>query len=485
MKYSLPNIILNLARSIQSFGGRALLVGGCVRDLLSDSVPKDFDIEVYGIEPEKLHEIASTFGEVIDAGKTFGILKLRSVIGDIDLGIPRSDSKVDAGHKGFAVHVDPAMTPEEAARRRDFTVNAIMMDPLTEEVIDPFHGVVDLEQKILRVVDAKLFSDDPLRVLRAMQFVARFNLTPDAESMDVMRKSVPSLRELSQERLRDEWRKLLVLAERPSIGLQLGFDLGVFNVMFPELPPLKSTPQNPEWHPEGDVWIHTLMVVDEEAALIRRENCDEETAFMMMLVALCHDFGKSIVTAEIDGKIRAIGHEPADEAPARSFLARIGVAHAMVEKIVGMVKHHMAPTVLYLDSQKPGQIITDGAIRRLAASISPATIQELLLLAEADYFGRGQFVHLSSGASKSEVGWRHGEAREFPERPWLLDRASKLDVLHGPASHAMTGEELVALGIEPGVKMGELIREADRLRDDEGKTKEEILEWINQEKRWM
>lgn len=471
MTKNIPPTIITLSKSIRDAGGRALLVGGCVRDMLLNVVPKDFDIEVYGLAPEKLAEVAKTFGEVIEVGKAFGILKLRVDDFEVDLGIPRSDSKVADGHKGFDVRVDPSMSPADAVRRRDFTFNAIMMDPLTDDIIDPTNGAGDLEQKILRVVDPALFGDDPLRVLRALQFVARFDLAVDPESMNIMKATVPSLKELSPERLRDEWRKLLVLAGKPSIGLQLGFDLGVFDVLHPELPPLKSTEQNPEWHPEGDVWIHTLMVVDEAAAIIRRENLDEEAAFTVMLGALTHDLGKALCTRVIDGRIRSIGHEEEGEAPTRSFLKAVGVSSTVVEKIVGIVKDHLKPTNYYLQETEKNQPITDGAIRKLAARIAPASMNELLLVAEADYFGRGQ--------------WRHGERREYPERSWLLDRAEKLNVLVGPAPHAITGVELVALGIEPGPKMGEMIREADRMRDDEGKTKEEIEAWINDQKRWL
>jgi tRNA nucleotidyltransferase (CCA-adding enzyme) len=304
-----------------------------------------------------------------------------------------------------------------------------------------------------------------------MQFAARLDLKPDEQSMSAMRSVVTRLVELSSERLRDEWRKLLTLAAKPSIGLQLGFDLGVFDVLHPEIPPLKRTPQNPAWHPEGDVWIHTNMVVDEAAVIIRRENLDEETAFTVMLAALAHDLGKPLVTAMIDGVWRSKNHEEAGEAPTRSFLAKVGVNHTVVEKIVGIVKDHLKPTNYYLQETEKNQPITDGALRKLAARIAPATMNELLLVAEADYFGRGQ--------------WRHGEKREYPERPWLLERAARIDVLTGPAPHVVTGAELIELGIEPGPKMGELINEVDKMRDDEGKTKEEIVEWINEQKRWM
>lgn len=471
MTHDLPRPILDLADAFRAEGGRALLVGGCVRDMLRRIAPKDYDLEVYGVSVDVLKRVAESFGSISEVGRSFGILKLGAGDFVIDLGIPRKDSKVDAGHKGFSIDVDPFMTPELAAQRRDFTVNAIMMDPLTGEIIDPFHGVADLEQGVLRVVDGDLFGDDPLRVLRGMQFAARFALMPDENTIAAMKRAVPHLTELSPERFRDEWFKLLVLAERPSIGLQLGDDLGVFDLLYPEIVPLKITPQNPEWHPEGDVWIHTKMVVDEAAQIIRREKCSDETAFTMMLAALCHDFGKPLVTRVIDGKIRSIDHEEAGEAPARSFLSALSIAHNDAEKIIGIVKDHLKPTKYYLADQKPETSITDGAIRKLAAHIAPATIEELLIVSEADYFGRGL--------------WRHGEAHVYPERAWLLDRAAKLNVLSGPAPHAITGAELIALGIESGPKIGEIIREADRLRDDEGKTKEEIDQWVKDELRWM
>ncbi len=472
-------IIIKLSESIKSHGGRALLVGGCVRDQLLGIEPHDFDIEVYNIEPAKLRSIAESFGEVIDVGSTFGILKLQvpldspSIHGGgrgvaLDLSIPRRDSKVSLGHNGFAINVDPTMTFIDAARRRDFTINAIMFDPLTNEFIDPFDGRLDLRDRILRVVDSEAFGDDPLRVMRAMQFVARFDLMVDELSMKVMKKCVPSLVELSEERLRDEWRKLLTLSIKPSIGLQLGFDLGVFDVIHPELPPLKLTPQNPAWHPEGDVWIHTKMVVDEAAGIVRRENIIGDERFMIILAALCHDLGKALCTRMMDGVWRSIGHEEAGETPARSFLKKVGVNQNVIETIVGITKDHLKPTKYYLDDVKNGKPITDGAIRKLAARIAPATMNELLLVAEADYFGRGQ--------------WRHGETREYPERSWLLGRAAKIDVLAGPAPHIITGSDLIERGIEPGPKMGEIITKADQLRDDEGMMKEEILERLSRDK---
>lgn len=471
MKKNIPNVVTRLAEEFRAAGGRALLVGGCVRDMALDIDPKDFDVEVYGVAPERMLDVTQRLGEVTEVGRAFGIVKLQASGVEIDVSMPRKDSKIAAGHKGFDVHVDPFMNTTDAARRRDFTLNAVMMDPLTGEVIDPYQGLIDLEQKILRVVDVDLFGDDPLRVLRGMQFAARLGMTPDGQSMVAMKRSVQSLTELPSERLRDEWWKLLVLSEKPSIGLQLGFDLGVFHVLHPELPLLKTTPQNPEWHSEGDVWIHTNMVVDEAALIIRRENCDQETSFMIMLAALCHDLGKPMVTRVIDGKIRSIGHEEAGEGPTRTFLQKIGISALMTEKIVGIVKDHLKPTKYYLEDHKEGSSISDGAIRKLAARIAPATMHELLLVAEADYFGRGQ--------------WRHGSGREYPERSWLLERAATLNVLFGPAPHAITGQELRDLGIQAGPKIGELIREADRLRDDEGKTAEEIMSWIQDELRWL
>ncbi|KKW29995.1 MAG: hypothetical protein UY72_C0027G0011, partial [Candidatus Uhrbacteria bacterium GW2011_GWD2_52_7] len=323
---SAQRAVLTLAERVKEKGGRALLVGGCVRDMMLGVPSKDFDVEVYGVAPAYLEQIVKEIGPASEIGKAFCVMKLTVDGVDIDVALPRTDSKIAPGHTGFAVQADPSMTYAEAARRRDFTINAILLDPLTGEVIDPYHGAEDLHARTLRVVDEALFADDPLRVLRALQFAARFNLYVDDASKEVMRRALPSLVELPGERIGAEWRKMLLLAQRPSIGLELGLELGVFNQLHPDLPPLAVTPQEPEWHPEGNVWIHTLMSVDVAARLIRKERLEGDDAFVIMLAALCHDLGKATTTALEDGRIRSRGHEEAGREPTERFLRSLAVS---------------------------------------------------------------------------------------------------------------------------------------------------------------
>ncbi len=443
--------VIKIAKAVAERGGRALLVGGSVRDDLLGLEPKDFDVEIYGIAPEDVEKLLRDFGNVSDVGKAFAILKLVVDDVDIDVAVPRKERKTGEGHKGFFVEADPHLDPKDAARRRDFTVNAIAQDPLTGEIVDPFGGVQDLEDGVLRVVDAATFIEDPLRVLRAMQLVARFGLTVDPASFDVMKAMVPSLSEISAERVGDEWRKLLLLSEKPSMGLAFGMDVGAFALLHPELVKLAETPQEPEWHPEGNVWTHTMMVVDEAARIVRREKLDGDRALTVLLGALCHDFGKPYVTHVEDGRIRSHGHEDAGVAPTRLFLEALSIHYSVIEEVVGIVRDHMKPYRLWHAECVDGKTVTDGALRKLAARIDPATFCDLVLVTEADYCGRGPFP-------ESKPAYAAGE--------WLLGRAKSLEILHCPAPHIMTGDELIDLGYSPGPLFGDIIALCDDLRDD-------------------
>ena len=300
-----PLLVEDIAKAVRARGGRALVVGGWVRDRLLGPDPslasKDLDLEVFGIPAVDLPALLARFGNVEAIGQSFPVYK----IGTIDIGLPRRESKAGRGHKGFAVEGDPSMSLEDAARRRDFTVNAISWDPLTDEYIDPFGGRDDLERRLLRVVDPQTFGDDSLRVLRAVQFAARFELTLDEQTKALCRSI--RLDDLPPERVWGELEKLLLRARRPSIGFTLMRELGVVDQMFPELKALIGCDQEPEWHPEGDVWVHTLMVIDQ--ARTRLDDLDRADALTVMLAAVAHDFGKPKTTAVIDGRIRSLDHE--------------------------------------------------------------------------------------------------------------------------------------------------------------------------------
>ena len=290
-----------------------MLVGGCVRDELMGIEPKDWDVEVYGIEPEKLREILEGFGEVNAVGEAFTVYKIGQ---DLDVSIPRRERNISKGHKGFVVEGDPDMSFEEASRRRDFTANAILKDILTSEIIDCHGGQDDIKQSVLRMVSSKTFAEDSLRVLRATQFAARFEFDIDEATIEVCKKI--DVTDLPRERIWGEVEKFLLKAEKPSIGLKWLYELGVVEQIFPELQTLVGVPQEPEWHPEGDVDVHTMLVVDEARKLI--DDLDYAKKVTVMLGALCHDFGKPATTEFFDGRWRSHAHDVAGVEPTETFL---------------------------------------------------------------------------------------------------------------------------------------------------------------------
>jgi len=290
-----------IAHRVRDLGGRALIVGGWVRDRLMGRTCKDLDLEVYGLPADRLKSLLTEFGTVNTVGESFTVYK----VADIDVALPRRESRIGRGHRGFEVKGDPDLSFPEAARRRDFTINAIAWDPLTEEYLDPFNGRADIAAKTLRAVDLDTFGEDSLRVLRAVQFSARFEFVLDDATRELCRGI--ALDDLPSERIWGEIEKLLLQALRPSIGLQLALDLGVIERLFPEIHALVGCEQEPEWHPEGDVWIHTLLVCDQ--ARTRIEDLDRARQIVVMVGAVCHDLGKPPTTAFIDGRIRSSSRE--------------------------------------------------------------------------------------------------------------------------------------------------------------------------------
>ncbi|HUL74369.1 MAG TPA: CCA tRNA nucleotidyltransferase [Vicinamibacterales bacterium] len=423
-----PDLARTIARTVAAAGGRALIVGGWVRDALLGRLSKDVDLEVFGVPADRLRGLLDAAGRVDTVGESFTVYK----IGDVDVSLPRRESKTGRGHKGFTVEGDPSLSIEDAARRRDFTINAISLDPLTGEVLDPFQGRRDLEFKLLRVVDPATFADDSLRVLRALQFAARFELELTPETR-LLCEQIP-LDDLPSERVWGEMEKLLLNAERPSIGLALALDLGVVDRLWPELRTLVDCPQEPEWHPEGDVWVHMLMVVDE--ARKRLAGLSRGPAVAMMLGAICHDLGKPATTAVIDGRIRSPGHEEGGVSPASSFLDRLNVhtldGYDVRAAVLGLTAHHLKPSAFF-KSKTP---VTDGAFRRLALKVD---LELLARFAKADCHGRAGDFDCSA-------------------MDWFLDRARALGVEHAPPAPLVMGRHLLELGVAPGPRMGELLK---------------------------
>jgi tRNA nucleotidyltransferase (CCA-adding enzyme) len=383
-----------IAHLVREHGGRALLVGGWVRDRLLGRTGKDIDVEVYGLPAPRLRALLETIAPVNTVGESFTVYKVL----DIDVSLPRRESKIGRGHRAFAVSGDPEMPPEEAARRRDFTVNAIAWDPLTDTWLDPFGGRKDLlERRVLRAVDRRTFGDDSLRVLRGIQFAARFGLEMDADTKEICRR-IP-LDDLPAERVWGEIEKLLLLSERPSVGFALALELGVIDQLFPELKALVGCPQEPEWHPEGDVWVHTLLVIDEARGRIA--DLDRPKQLTIMLGAVCHDLGKPPTTAFVDGRIRSIDHEQAGVAPTTALLTRLNVqtigGYDVARQVIGIVAHHLKPHAFSKSTTPVG----DGAFRRLAEKVD---LELLTRVAMSDCHGRtGAFDCSARAPSASNI----------------------------------------------------------------------------------
>ena len=428
--------VLSLAQAVHEAGGRALLVGGCVRDQLMGAQPKDWDLEVYNLDPARLREILDRFGPVNIVGESFTVYKLGK---HLDVSIPRRERKAGRGHRGFIIEGDPSMSVTEATRRRDFTINAILQDPLSEEIIDPFNGRGDIEQHVLRAVSSETFAEDSLRVLRAAQFAARFEFEVDPDTVELCRTI--DLSDLPAERIWGELEKLLLQASRPSIGIEWLRRLGAIEKLFPEIQDLIGVPQDPEWHPEGDVFVHTQLVVDRARELI--EDLSYPRKVTVMLAALAHDFGKPATTEFLEGRWRSRGHEEAGVPPAESFLDRINVhtidGYNVRAQVIALVREHLKPGEFYKKRDEVG----DGAFRRLARRCEPDLLYRV---AKADSLGRNaEWVPREK--------WYGSEAQE-----WFIQRSRELEVDQHPPEPLLLGRHLIELGLEPGPRMGEITR---------------------------
>jgi tRNA nucleotidyltransferase (CCA-adding enzyme) len=457
---------------------RALLVGGFLRDQRLGRTTTDADVEVYGVPADRLETLLEGMfpGRVNTVGRSFGVLKVHLQPGmDLDVSLPRTDSKISAGHRGFAVVGDPFLSFTEASRRRDFTVNALGYDPLTAEVLDPHNGLTDLLDRTLRAVDAGTFPEDPLRVWRAFQFAARLDFKLDEATKALVTSMVRqgTLAELSRERVTDEIRKLLS-ASRPSAGLILARETGALAASFPELDALAATPQDLEWHPEGDVWVHTLMVVDQAAATVARGSwgLHDQEPLHVVLGALLHDLGKAETTEETikDGRRRIVSprHEAAGEAPARALLSRLTFGEDAERAALAIVRWHLSPGSLYYALER-GELDRRGytnAVRKVLKRIHPVRWQVLIAACEGDWRGRAipGVETMPFGPGLTFAGAIESEG---------------LDV--SPPTPLVLGRDVLALGVAPGPEVGRLIRKIEDARDrGEIETRDEALALLHE-----
>ncbi|MEP7341013.1 MAG: polynucleotide adenylyltransferase [Acidobacteriota bacterium] len=476
--------VIKLCQAVQQAGGRALLVGGWVRDFVLGRETVDYDIEVYGVEGAALRALLDRQGKVDAVGEAFTVYKVRlrdagkSFV--VDVSLPRRESKTGRGHRGFVVEGDPQMSFAEAARRRDFTINAMMYDPLAYdgqgEYIDLYGGREDLKNGIIRVVDPATFVEDSLRVLRAMQFAARFEFTIDPATVALCRSI--DLSDLPAERIWAEVEKWLLQSRRPSIGLHAARELGITEKLWPEIHALIGCPQDLAVHPEGDVYIHTGMVLDEVRKLI--DDLSRPKQIAVMLGALCHDLGKPSTTKveesfsstktheentkETTGnsdflrdaswdfvggnrKIKATGHEAASVALTEQFLDRLRLFtldnYDVRKQALGLVEHHAVP-YRWGRTHKAGEQITDGMFRRLALKVEPDLLYRV---ARADCLGR-------AGDFKPE----HEE--------WFIARVRELGIEERAPEALLLGRHLLAMGLQPGKRVGEILRTVYELQLD-------------------
>lgn len=410
-------------------GGKPYMVGGCVRDALLRAPVVDIDIEVYGLGSRQIEAaLRKEFG-IITVGAAFGVTKLKDF--PVDVSVPRRENRTGVKHADFDVQADPTMTPKDAAERRDFTLNAILWDPISGEIVDPWQGQKDLDDRVLRHVSPK-FSEDPLRVLRAMQFAARFEFTVAPETIALCRTL--SQADLPPERLMEEWSKLILRGVKPSAGLNFLRDCG-WSKFYPELHAMIDVPQDPEWHPEGCVWTHTALCLD---AFAKERKGDRDEDLIVGLALLLHDIGKATTTKKEphDNRWHAYGHEEESFNLAPKFLGQITREVKLIESILPLVRWHAQPWELF--RAKAG----DAAVRRLANKV--VRIDRLVRLDEADRKGRG---------SKST-------AEPSPQGIWLTERAAALHLEDSAPKRIVLGRHLIALGHKPAGWFSEVLEEA-------------------------
>lgn len=417
-----------IGAAVHERGGKAYFVGGCVRDELLGKQSKDIDIEVHGVEPAVLEEILDSVGTRTEYGKCFGIYNIKGT--NIDIAMPRRERATGSGHRDFAVDIDPYIGELNAAKRRDFTVCALMKNVQTGELCDFFGGVDDLKNGIIRHVNDESFGEDPLRVLRAAQFAARLGFEVAEETLELCGKM--DISALARERVFEEMKKALLQAEKPSIFFEVLRAAGKLEPWFPELAALIGVEQNEKHHAEGDVWVHTMMVIDEAAK--RRSRAVYPLA--LMLSAVTHDFGKALCTETVGGEIHAYGHETAGEPLARAFVQRLTSEKVLIDRVVLFTRLHMAPNTMAAH----GSAIK--STNRLFWDAREPN--DLILLSMSDAYGK---IAPRPFYDTEPFLWeRLGVFKEYMSRPFV------------------TGEDLIAAGYTPGERFREILDFAHKLR---------------------
>lgn len=449
---NLPVVLENILNHLLETGIKPVLVGGCVRDHFFNIQNKDFDIELFGEDNlQKIEKSLGKFGNVKLIGKSFGVLTLSVDNYDFDFALPRTEKKIGKSHQDFKVVSDASLTFKQAAIRRDFTINSIGFDFENKEFLDPYNGLNDIKTKTLRHIDDKTFVEDSLRVYRAIQFSARFNLKIDKKTKVLCKQIVDSNEcdYLPKERIYEEFKKLFLKSSKPSIGFETLKEFGLLKY-FPELEALVGCIQDKEYHPEGDVWVHTLMTLDEMA---KNKTNDDYRDLYLFYALLCHDLGKPFCTEIINKRVTSHKHESLGVKPTISFLSRLTDEKKFIEKIVPLVKNHLAPFQLY----KAESSIK--AVKRLSLKCN---IEDLCIVCLTDCKGR-----TISNKQKCDKAIS-----------WVLEKAREMNISKDALKPLVQGRDLISLGMKPGKHFKEILEFALNLQIDEELEKEQILERI-------
>lgn len=421
-------MVQRIAREVNSIGGRAFYVGGFVRDRLMSVSNKDIDIEVHGVYPKQLEEILDRIGEKITVGESFGVYGLKGH--SIDIAMPRKEEMTGRGHRDFDICVDPFLGTRKAAMRRDFTVNAMMKDVLTGEVVDEFDGRKDIEKRIIRHINDKTFVEDPLRVLRGAQIASRFGFEIAEETTELCKTM--DLSYLAKERVMAELEKALLKANKPSVFFEVLRKMNQLSVWFGEVEALIGIQQNPVYHLEGDVWVHTMMVLDE--AVRYRNKVQNPVGFM--LSAITHDFGKAVCTEVINGVIHSYNHETKGLPLVETFMKRLTNETKLIEYVLNMSEYHMKPNVLAFNKSS-----VKSTNKMFDKAIAP---QDLIYLSASDSSGKiSSFNHISNVEFLTE---RLEIFKEYMSRPYVM------------------GRDLIEAGLTPNEKFAEYLEYAHKLR---------------------
>lgn len=450
---NIPKILEDILYELKGIGILPILVGGCVRDSLLNLPSKDYDIELFNVESfEIVEKTLQKFGQVKEVGRSFGVLLLSVPGFDFDFAIARIERKIGKGHRDFKVITNSKLSFKDASARRDFTINSIGYNYFEKKYLDPNNGLEDIKNRILRHIDDETFVEDPLRVYRAIQFISRFELKIDKKTFCLCKKMIKEdqLKYLPKQRIYEEFKKLFLKSKKPSVGLTLLKDLGGLKY-FPELKALDGCIQDKQYHPEGDVWVHTLMTIDEMAKL---KTGDEYRDLYLFYALLCHDLGKPFCTQITDeNRVTSHKHEALGVEPSISFLSRLTDEKRFIEKVIPLVKNHLAPFQLY----KANSSLK--AVKRLSLKCN---IEDLCIVCLADC--KGRTIPNKDKCDKAVT--------------WLLENAKKMNISKEPLKPLVQGRDLIKLGMKPSKEFKNILDFALNLQIEDNLEKEQIIEKI-------